>query len=76
MQKLITNTVIQPTIRNQGERVKEPITLGLFVSLIMTATIGAAMTPLMIALQYSARIGSMGRKFMAMPMPVAVTSVR
>ena len=47
----MTNTVIQPTIRNQGERVKEPITLGLFVSFIMTATIGAAMISLMIALQ-------------------------
>jgi hypothetical protein len=66
-QNAITTTVTQPSIFSGRERVKSPITRLLLASSIINAMIGATITPLMTALQYRARIGSTGRKLMAVP---------
>ena len=51
---------------------KSPMTLGAAASHIMIAMTGTATTPLITALQYRARIGSIGVKFMIMPTIVAM----
>ena len=71
----ITAAVIQPITLSHGGKVKRAITWGLLAKLIITAMMGAAITPLMTALQYSARIGSIGRKFMIVPIVVAAARV-
>ena len=50
-QSAITAAVIQPTIFNQSDKVKRPITRGLLAKFIITTMIGATITPLMTALQ-------------------------
>jgi hypothetical protein len=50
-QSAITAAVIQPTIFSQSDKVKRPITRGLLAKFIITAMIGATITPLMTALQ-------------------------
>ena len=50
-QSAITAAVIQPTTFSQRDNVKRPITRGLLAKCIITTIIGAAITPLMIALQ-------------------------
>jgi hypothetical protein len=49
--------VIQPIILILSGRVNRAVTRGSVANFIITAMIGAAMTPLMTALQYSARMG-------------------
>jgi hypothetical protein len=67
----ITAAVIQPITLSHAGKVKRAITRGLLANLIITVMIGAAITPLMTALQYNARIGSIGTKLMIMPIAVA-----
>jgi hypothetical protein len=74
-QKAMTTAVTHPIILIQSGRVKCDITRGSVVNFIITTMIGAAMTPLMTALQYSARMGSIGRKLMIVPIAVAVARV-
>ena len=50
-QTAITAAVIQPTIFSQDDKVKRPITRGSLAKFIITTMIGAAITPLMTALQ-------------------------
>ena len=51
------------------------ITRGFVAKFIITMMTGAANTPLITALQYSARIGSIGRKLINVPMAVASAKV-
>jgi hypothetical protein len=67
--------VNQPITVIQTGKVDRAITAGSPASLIITTMIGAAITPFMTALQYNARMGSIGRKLMIVPIAVAVASV-
>jgi hypothetical protein len=71
----ITAAVIQPVTLSHAGKVKRAITRGLLAKLIITAMMGAAITPLMTALQYSARIGSIGTKLRIVPIAVAAARV-
>ena len=75
-QRAITKAVVQPITLIQSGSVNRPITRGLVANFIITTMIGAAITPLMTALQYSARMGSSGRKLMIVPIAVAAASVK
>ena len=65
----------QPMKRSRGDRQNSPITRLRVAISIMIAMIGTATTPLMTALQNSALMGSIGRKFMIAPMRVATAIV-
>ena len=65
----------QPSIFSLRRIVNVPITSGLAPSIIMTAMIGTAITPLITAVQKSALIGSILVKFNATPPMVAKATI-
>jgi hypothetical protein len=68
----MTAVAIQPRALTHPVTTKSAITFGAAASHIMIAMTGTATTPLITALQYKARIGSIGVKFMIMPTIVAM----
>ena len=68
----MTAVAAQPSALIHPVTTNSPMTLGAATSHIMIAMTGTATTPLITALQYKARIGSIGVKFMIMPTIVAM----
>jgi hypothetical protein len=68
----MTAVATQPRPLTHPVTTKSPLTFGAAASRIMIAMTGTATTPLITALQYRARIGSIGVKFMIMPTIVAM----
>ena len=68
----MTAVATQPRTLTHPFTANSPMTFGAAASHIMIAMTGTATTPLITALQYSARIGSIGVKFMIMPTIVAM----
>jgi len=68
----MTTVATQPMALTQPVTTNSPMTWGAVASHIMIAITGTATTPLITALQYNARIGSIGVKFMIMPTIVEI----
>jgi hypothetical protein len=71
----MTNVAAQPTIFRKPDTANSPMIFGLAVMIIIIAMTGTATIPLMTALQKSALIGLIDKKFIPIPIIVAKTIV-